>query len=145
MSSTESCKAVREATDRRGTGAGTSAASRASVSYGEALANGVLPASDAGEPARCRSDRGADRCGDALSAVGLLEAVRSTAGRRPSLEPQAHAPRVLRAAAELAATDHSAGAAADSSAAHRAAGAEPDVGARFHDRDALRQPSCTAA
>lgn len=49
----------------------------------------------------------------------LLDRVRVEG--RP-VEPQARAPRVLRAAAESAATDHSAGAAADPPAAHRAAG-----------------------
>ena len=42
---------------------------------GEALAHGVLPVSAAGEPARCRGDRGADGCRHAPSALGLLEAL----------------------------------------------------------------------
>ena len=37
----------------RGAGAGASPAGAASLSGGEALAGGVLPASDAGEPAGC--------------------------------------------------------------------------------------------
>jgi hypothetical protein len=47
----QSCKAACEATDCRGAGARASAASATSLSRGEAFADGVLPASGAGEPA----------------------------------------------------------------------------------------------
>ncbi len=51
----------------------------------------------------------------------------------PAVESQARASRVLRAAAESAATHDAAGAAADPPAAGGAAGAESDLGARLHD------------
>src|SRR5437899_147945 len=120
MSSTESCKAVREAT------------------IAEVLVQEhQLPVARA-----CRIVRlsrtayyqppvpASRRDAAVIAALTDAEALRSTAGRRPSLAPQARAPRVLRAAAQFAPTDHSAGAAAHSSAPHGAAGAEPDMGAR---------------
>ena len=56
---------------------------------------------------------------------------------RPVVEPQARAPRVLRAAPESAAPG--------TTAADRAAGTEPHLGARLHERDALRRPTCPVA
>ena len=74
MSCTENCRAVREATAGGGAGTGASVASTASLSRGEAVADGVLPASGAGESPGCRGNCGADGRRGALSAVGLLEA-----------------------------------------------------------------------
>ena len=56
------------------------------------------------------------------------------------MESQARPSRVLRAAAESAATDDATRAAAYPPATDRAAGPEPDLGARLHDGDALRRP-----
>jgi hypothetical protein len=53
------------------------------------------------------------------------------------VEPQAGAAGVLRAAVEFAATDDPTRAAPHPPAAHGAARAESDVGARLHDGDAL--------
>src|SRR5690606_17834738 len=140
MCSTESYNAVCEARGRGRPGA-AAAARAARLSRGEALADGVLPASDAGEPARCGGDRRADGCRRALSALGLLEALWPAAGGRLPMESQARASRVLRPALESAATNDAPGAAAHSAAVGRTAGVESDLGARLHDRDALRQPA----
>ena len=74
MSCTEHCRAVREATAGGGAGTGASVARAASRSRGEAGADGVRPASGAGESPGCRGNCGADGRRGALSAVGLLEA-----------------------------------------------------------------------
>ena len=59
----------------------------------------------------------------------------------PAVEPQARASGVLRAAAESAAAHDPARAATGAATAGGAAGAESDLGARLHDRDALRRPA----
>ena len=78
-------------------------------------------------------------------AVGLLEVLLPLAAPGPSLEPQARASRVLRAATESAPPDDPAGAQARPASVGGTAGAEPDLGARFHERDALRRPADSAA
>ena len=142
-------KAVRPSAKRqvaRGAGARAPAAGAAGLSRGEALAGGVLPASGSGESARCRGDRGADGRRGAVSALGLLEAVSIGCASRASAWNHKHVHRVycaLRLNLPRRTTRR---------VPRRirqpldgAAGAEPDLGARLHDGDALRRPARPAA
>ena len=104
-----------------------------------------LPASGSFESTRCRGDRGVDGCRGAVRALGVLEVFRSAPRGGPSLESQARVSRVLRAAPESAAANYAAGAATHPAAADGATDTQPDLGARFHDRDTLRRPARTAA
>ena len=56
------------------------------------------------------------------------------------MEPQTRASRVLRAAAQPTAKDDTTRAPADSATAYGPADLESHLGARFHDRNAVRQP-----
>ena len=130
--------AVCEATGCRPAGRGPPAAGAAGVSRGEVVAGGVLPAS---RSAGCGGDRRPDRRGGALPAMGRLEVLRPAAGRRAALEPHASTSRVLCAAAASAASDDPAGAPATDGPAR----AEPHLGARLQERDALRRSPGAAA
>ena len=70
--------------------------------------------------------------------VTVEDGADQVAGGGAAVEPQTPSSRVLRATAESAAPDDPAGAAAGTTAAPGAAGAEPHLGPRLHDRDALR-------
>ena len=83
LSCTENCRAVREATAGGGAGTGASVASTASLSRGEAVADGVRPASGAGESPGCRGDCGADGRRGALSAVSVSLNVITPQGLEP--------------------------------------------------------------
>ena len=76
-----------------------------------------------------------------LPALGLLEALRSGCGRKAGRGITSTSTVVLRPATESAAPDDAAGPEAATPATGGPAGAEPDLGARFHDRDAVRQPT----
>ncbi len=124
-----SYKAVCEATNRRGASARLSARCSERVAWrGSRMAYYQPPV-----PASRRDAAviGPDGRGDALSAVGLLKALRPPAGGRAALEPQPRASGVLRAAIECTLAYDASGAAADPSTAHGPAGAESNLGARF--------------
>lgn len=127
--SPEHCNAVCETTGARRFGAGAWPARCARVSGGEALAGGVLSASDRARARGCDRHRGTDRGGGRSRTLVLLKVFRSTAPSGASMESQARAPRVLRAAAESAAVHEAAGAASAAPTVGRAAAAEPDQGA----------------
>ena len=108
MSCTESYKAVCKASGDRPARRRPSAVDAARLSRGEALADGVLPASGTDASAGCRRDRGPDRCGRAGSAVGLLEALRPAPRGRAPVQLHAGASRVRRPPAASAVGDDAA-------------------------------------
>jgi hypothetical protein len=139
--SAENCNAVCETTGARGAGAGAWVAGATGLSNGEAVAGGVLQASDVAGARRCRRDCRVDGRRRRARSLGVLEVFRSTAAPGSPLESHTRASGVLRAAVESAAADEAPSPAALAPAARGTAATESDLGARLHGRRPVRPAS----
>src|SRR5258705_12652257 len=132
MSCSENCNAVREAPGERDPGEGASALSAPRVPGGRTVAGGVVSASSSLARAGYRHHRGATGLGGAAPAPRLLEVLRSAAPHGASVEPQAGASRVLRAAPEFTPPHEAPRPRAAAPAAGGPDDPQRDLGARLH-------------
>ena len=143
-SSPENCNAVCEAAGGRSAREGPRDIDRSGLRGGEAVADGVVSATGVGHGARSAGDRVVERPGGTAAALGLLEALRPAAARRPWHQPQTTASGVLRDEAQFTAANEAPPAATAQAAAAGSAAAERDLGARLHvwDSQTLFQWLC---